>query len=99
MSNLYTIKTKSGKEYKRYAWTGGNVPERIYMQIPEYRELYDAFLQDQLTDYGSHPDIDTIHIFMNRAELDAWRTYSENVLKPRTAVKLKNEPSVTHRDV
>lgn len=73
MTNLFTIEA-NGKTYNRRAWTGGDAPTKIEFRIPEFSNLYLAFLQDQIKDFGQTPDMDTLEIFKNRAELDAWRT-------------------------
>ena len=49
MQNLYQIEA-NGRTYERRAWTGGDVPDIYAMNEREYRELVEAFYQDQIFD-------------------------------------------------
>ncbi len=71
--NLFTIQA-GGKTYQRRAWTGGDTPDKLAFATPGFIPLYIAFIEDEIKDFGRKPDKETLEIFCNRAELDAWRT-------------------------
>jgi len=77
-----TLKTQSGKEYKRIAWMGGDsAPEFLYRDCADYRDLVTLFYEEQVSDFeeawDEMPDQDTKKIFMGRAKGDAYATYRE----------------------
>ncbi len=77
-----TIKTKSGRVYKRAAWTGGCSPPLNIQEInKDWQCLYSFFLKEQFEDFSAFwdelPDEDTRKIFENRAKFDAWATLRE----------------------
>lgn len=78
MKDLYTIQA-NGKTYNKRAWTGGDVPDwnkSTTFTKGEYDNLVEAFYLEQYREYNSKLPLPTdVHeIFLNRAQLDAWRT-------------------------
>lgn len=75
---MFTIKA-NGQTYNIKAWTGGDTPD-FSKSLPfskrEYDNLVAAFYEEQYKIYNSKLPLpsDVHEIFLNRAELDAWRT-------------------------
>jgi hypothetical protein len=77
-----TITTKTGRCYKRRAWTGGDKPDIDFGCEPEVAELIDAFLQEQIAKCGGldlwecagTSAAERKAIFQQRALPAAWRT-------------------------
>ncbi len=84
--NLCFIETRDGRSYPRWAWTGGDTPERGDRRVrPLYRQLVSAFFRESLRECGGLDlwkcagtgSLERARIFWNQARLDGWRTYCE----------------------
>lgn len=69
----------TGRRYLRKAWTGGDL--KTPTDDMDFRLLVAFFLTEQEADWwnawGCDPDANTHKIFRNRANADAWRTFSD----------------------
>jgi hypothetical protein len=80
-----SIETDLGN-FRRTAWTGGDIPDKLFEKTVVGRQLFEFFLREQIDDCGGVEGTlkwlfadqtleEKMSIFRNRALLDAWRTF------------------------